>query len=97
MLPHAWPQSKPTFVGEQFEVDSGHVYLHSKKLIAARLDNKVKHKNAQLGSCKPSLIRGYGVELEYLEDIALTTRLWFYKKCYLNRELNDAKAIYSTN
>jgi hypothetical protein len=61
------------------------VYLNSKKLVPTRLGYKVRD---------PSLIWRYGVELEYLEDdMTSTTKLWLCKKCHLNREINDAKAI----
>jgi hypothetical protein len=70
------------------------VYLNSKKLVPARLGYKVRHKAMFKGQRDPSLIWRYGVEQEYLEDdMTSTTKLWLCKKCHLNREINDAKAI----
>jgi hypothetical protein len=80
-------------MGEKFEVDFEHVYLNSKKLVAARLGYKVRHKSMFKGQRDPSPIWRYGVELEYLEDNMSTARLWLCKKCHLNCEVNDAKAI----
>jgi hypothetical protein len=95
LRPHGWPAEDTVFVvvGEKFEVDFEHVYLNSKKLVAARLGYKVRHKSMFKGQRDPSPIWRYGVELEYLEDNMATVRLWLCKKCHLNREVNDAKAI----
>jgi hypothetical protein len=81
-------------VGEKFEVDFHHVFLNSKKLVPARVGYKVRHKSMFKGLRDPSPIWRYGVELEYLEDDMTTiARLWLCKKCHLNREVNDAKAV----
>ena len=62
-------------MGEKFEVDFKHVYLNSKKLVAARLGYKVRHKSIFKGQRDPSLIWRYSVKLDYLEDNMLTARL----------------------
>jgi hypothetical protein len=60
---------------QRYKVNFERVYLNSKKLAAARLGYKVKHEAGLKGCCEGSPIWRYGVELEYLEDDGLATRL----------------------
>jgi hypothetical protein len=92
---HAWPAEDTVFsvMGKKFKGDFEHVYFNSKKLVAACLGYKVRHKSMFKGQRDPSPIWQYGVELEYLEDNMSTARLWLCKKCHLNCEVNNAKAI----
>lgn len=74
--PHTWPEeSKFGVVGEQFAVNFYHVYHNLKKLVAARLWYKVRHKGQLKGARERSSIWRYRVKMEYLEDIATTTKL----------------------
>jgi hypothetical protein len=43
-----------------------------------------------------SSIWRYGIELEYEEDSRVTTKLWLYKRCHLDRQPNNAKVVSGT-
>jgi hypothetical protein len=71
------PESSSAYdiTSQRYKVNFESVYLNSKKLAAAPLEYKVKHKAGLKACCEGSLIWRYGVELEYLEDDESATRL----------------------
>jgi hypothetical protein len=71
------PESSSAYdiTSQRYKVNFESVYLNSKKLAAAPLEYKVKHKAGLKACCESSLIWRYGVELEYLEDDESATRL----------------------